>query len=265
MLLGLLVIVTLLAPRPAGAATPRRQLLALTEAMSRLHPTSVRVQGDSMLTGTHLTGPLKKLRGYSISGSGELAEGPTRGTVSFTSKGHAYQLRIVEGTVYVYIPAIAAKDDGRPWVSETVAPEKQSGSDSEGGSIAEVGLNKAAALLSSATHVRALGAREVDGQETRGFAGTVAPHLLEQDRVSRSVREVLERVRASSSARFETFIAPDGLPVRTLFTLTVGRATLRIESQVTAIDFPLTVLAPPVGETISTSELEALERAGTFG
>jgi hypothetical protein len=256
----------LAAAAPTLAATPRQRLLALAGKMRDLRLSSVRAEGDWRVTGKHLTGALKKLRGYSISVDGELAEGPPRANLSLVLDGRALLLRVVEGKAYIEDPSLAAKDNGRPWVSEAISSGPLLGAGAaEGAGLAEVGLRKTAVLLSSAARVKALGESTLEGQVVHGFAATIPASVLERERVTKSVRTVLEQAHDRSSASFEIFIAADGLPLRAVYTLHVGPATVHSQSDITATNFPVTVLAPPVGETITASELEALEADGHFG
>jgi hypothetical protein len=110
------------------------------------------------------------------------------------------------------------------------------------------------------------GTRGLYGQPVAGFALTLAPRLLERGSLlNPNVRKILARVHAPASASAQVFIAADGLPVRSAITLRVGAATIHLDLDIPAIEFPLTVLAPPAAETISAAELEALERDHSFG
>jgi hypothetical protein len=61
---------------------------------------------------------------------------------------------------------------------------------------------------------------------------------------------------------FEVFIAANGVPVRTSVVLSIGKLRLSVGADVLAIDFPVTIPAPPAAaETIGAAELEQLEKA----
>ena len=61
---------------------------------------------------------------------------------------------------------------------------------------------------------------------------------------------------------FETLIAANGVPVHTTLLLAIGKLRFSTSDDVLAIDFPVTVPAPPpAAETISAAELEKIETA----
>jgi hypothetical protein len=72
----------------------------------------------------------------------------------------------------------------------------------------------------------------------------------------------LKREHLKLRGSFETFVAANGVPLHTTILLAIGKLRFSTSADVLAIDFPVTVPAPPpAAETISAAELEKIETA----
>jgi hypothetical protein len=258
----------------AAAATPPAQppeLQALEQHMSELTVTSERVSGKETISGKL---PHKLASPKSVTGefSGEQSVSPEFANVTVNVAGHSETILQLGQTLYTHDPSIASHDGGRPWVAESLSAKDglfgsspSLGGSSRGGSAAPspTPFKSDAELLKAGSEVRALGASTVDGQATVGFAGTLTASHLAETVFSKKQLAKLKHDHLKLAGSFEAFIAPSsGVPVRTSIVLSIGKLRFSTSSDVLAIDFPVTVPAPPpAAETISAAELEKIEKA----
>jgi hypothetical protein len=182
---------------------------------------------------------------------------------------------VVHEDVYLYEPAIAKRDGGRPWVnlgrhglggllSGLNSPGLPAGSGS--GSFKSL-----VTALRGARSVTELGPGTVDGQAITGFRATLAPSALEEPAKPEKPHNILSGILsrahrapattgAPPSAALEVFIAPSGLPVRTRISETGEGVTVTALLDISAINFPLTVKPPPKAQTIDLATARKLAR-----
>ncbi len=266
---------TLLGAASAQAALPPpaqpAELQALEQHMSELTVTSQRLTLKETIGGK-LPRKLAALKGLSEEVSGEESISPPFANATSKIGGRTVTLLQIGNTLYTHDPSIARIDGGRPWVMESLTGKAgQFGSKpSLGGSALGSGgslLNPTpykgdAELIKQGTAIRALGASTVDGQAAVGFAGTVTARRLAEGALSRKQVARLRRKHIKLKATFEAFIAANGVPVRMNIVLSIGKVRLIASEDVLAIDFPVTVPAPPpAAETIGSAELEKIEAA----
>jgi hypothetical protein len=260
----------------ASAATPPAQppeLQALEQHMSELTVTSERVSGKETISGKL---PHKLATPKSVTGefSGEQSVSPEFANVTVNVAGHSETILQLGQTLYTHDPSIASHDGGRPWVAESLSakdglfgssPSLGGGGSRGGGSAAPspTPFKSDAELFKAGSEVRALGASTVDGQATVGFAGTLTASHLAETVFSKKQLAKLKHEHLKLAGSFEAFIAPSsGVPVRTSIVLSIGKLRFGTSSDVLAIDFPVTVPAPPpAAETISAAEFEKIEKA----
>jgi hypothetical protein len=274
----LLVLASLLAAflalaASAAAAAPLAQpaeLQALEQHMSELTVTSERVAGKETISGKlpHTHGSAKSV---STEFSGEQSLSPEFANVTVKIAGRSLTILQLGQTLYTHDPSIAAHDGGRPWVAESLSaknglfgssPSLGGGGSRGSGAPSRTPFKSDAELLKEGSSIRALGASTVDGQATVGFAGTLTAQRLAESVLSKKQLAKLKREHLKLKGSFETFIAANGEPVRTIVLLSIGKLRFSVSSDVLAIDFPVSVPAPPpAAETIGAAELEKIETA----
>jgi hypothetical protein len=249
-------------------------LLALAQRMEGLSVTSERFRlrtAVSAAPGAHVPREvLRFLQVFNTDLAGEAAN--SAGSFKFTFLGHTFTLRVVGGRTYLYEPGIAKRDGGRPWVNlgrrglgallgggeATPAP----------GSAGSGSFKKFARLLRQATSVQELGPGTVDGQAITGFRMTLDESALEEGRPAwpakpRRITEPIGLVAAAQPSRsitLETMIAPSGLPVQVRIEIASEGISFGLLDDVYAINFPLSLRAPPRRQTIGLAALRRLAR-----
>jgi hypothetical protein len=257
----------------ASAATPPAQpaeLQALEQHMSELTVTSERVSGKETISG-RLPHKLAAPKSLSTEFSGEQSLSPEFANVTVKIAGRSLTILQLGQTLYTHDPSIAAHDDGRPWVAESLSaknglfgssPSLGSGGSQGSSAPSPTPFKSDAALFKEGSSIRALGASTVDGQATVGFAGTLTAQHLAEGLFTRKELAKLKREHLKLKGSFETFIAANGVPVHTNILLSIGKLRFSTGADMLAIDFPVTVPAPPpAAETITAAELEKLEKA----
>jgi hypothetical protein len=255
---------------PPPAQPP--ELQALEQHMSELTVASQRLTAKESIGG-RLPRMLAALKGTSEEVSAEESIAPPFADATLKSAGRTVTLLQIGDTLYMHDPSIARIDGGRPWVIEELTGKaRQFGAapklggpalGGRGGSLLDpTPFRSDAELIEQGTNVRALGASTLDGQATVGFAGVVTARRLAQSTLSKKQVARLRREHVKLKASFEAFIAANGVPVRMSVILSIGKVRLIASEDVLAIDFPVTVPAPPpAAETISSAALEKIEAA----
>jgi hypothetical protein len=265
---------------PVAAAVPL-DLQALEQKMLALKPTSERFSASiSIAEKPKVKGPIggfNHIFGHAssvlvplITLAGEVSLGPPP-EASFTASflGIAISARLIGSTLYTHEPDLSRLDGGRPWVEErntSLAQALGSQSDGPGGSVGEPGTGFAALakLIAHAQSIAELGPANVDGQSVTRFKLAVPIAALQKPAHSRKVRVRArhERKLFAPLLRIELFLAETGLHVRTNVVVVArhGKGELIEQSDITAIDVPVLVQAPPAAETIEAAELHRLLR-----
>jgi hypothetical protein len=254
----------------ASAATPPAQpaeLQALEQLMSELTVTSERVSGKETIGGK-LPHKLAAPKSLSTEFSGEQSLSPEFANVTVKIAGQSLTVLQLGQTIYTHDPSIAPHDGGRPWVAESLSAKNglfgsspSLGGGSRGsGAPSPTPFKSDAELFKAGSSIRALGASTVDGQATAGFAGTLTARHLAEGLFTKKELAKLKREHLKLKGSFETFITASGVPVHTTILLAIGKLRFSTSADVLAIDFPVTVPAPPpAAETISAAELEKIE------
>jgi hypothetical protein len=271
------------ASAPPAAAVPP-ELQALEQKMLALQLTSERFSGTiSFAARPKVTGPLggfNHVFGHAgaiasplITAAGEVSfVAPQQASFTVGFLGITISARLVAGTLYVREPFIARLDGGRPWVQEGHKSLAQAlGSEPPGasGSSADpaAGFKRLTEVVSRARSIVALGPATVDGQAVSRFKLTIPLAALSKPGHSRAARARGRRQRKllAPMLRLELFLAEDGLPVRTSLVIRArhGKGEVIEQSDITAIDMPVEVQAPPAAETIARAQLERLMRKRT--
>jgi len=269
---------TLRAPRPAPAPVPP-DLQALEQKMLALQLTSERFSTTVSVAETpkvkgpvggfkHIFGRASSLAIPLATEAGEVSFGtPLQASVDGTAFGIAISARLIGTTLYTREPFISQLDGGRPWVEERnkslsqalgSEPAGPGGYEGEAGA----GLKTLGALIGRARSIAELGPANVDGQAVTRFKLSIPLTALLKPSHSRKqrLRARLQRKLFAPLVSIELFLTETGLPVRTGFVLYIrhDKGELIEQSDVTAIDIPVLVQAPPVAETIGAAQLHRL-------
>lgn len=252
----------------AAATPPPPELAPLLQKTSELQISSERFSGEVTITAKKLPRKLKALGGLKSKVSGELSTSPEAASITETLLGRTISLRLVANTLYIHDPSIAKHDGGRPWVKESAGSSGGlfgsgttlgGGTGSSGGSTSTSKFKTEIALLKASNDVRTLGASTIDGQAVTGFAGTADPKEIEESALPKKLRQAVAKTHIKPAARFEEFLAANGLPVRSHIVLSLGAVKLNTTEDVLAIDFPVAAIAPPpAAETITGAELKKI-------
>jgi hypothetical protein len=295
-ILSVVLVAMLLAPATAMAAAPATtappvepgggpapippDLSALTQKMEALTVTSERfsIRTSVTLLGAHIPQGLQQfLNLFASNVSGEAQLSPPAGNFKLTLLGGVLTLRLVQGRTYLYVPALARRDGGRPWVDlgtgglgSLLGSHGRKAKPTPAPPPTATPFKSLATTLAHPESVIELGGGSVDGQVVTGFRENVDESLLEaQASVGEGATGPASALLASASAHqpdprsveLETFIAPSGLPVRTRIVVRSKEAASTSLVDIPAIDFPLVVEAPPASQTITASALRKLGRA----
>jgi hypothetical protein len=172
--------------------------------------------------------------------------------------------------VYLRLPKLAQRDRGRPWVRFT-APESSAFQffpyHATTGELIHVGSGPWANLinlLATATAPATLGETVVmDGQNASEFTVPVDPEKLYAD----PLKELATALGAKEPETLQLFIAESGLPLKVVRT-SEGRTSQFSQittetTEITAVNTPFTVTAPPARQTIGERRFQKL--LGEFG
>lgn len=258
-----------LVPSASAAVAPPPELAPLLQKTSELQINSERFSGEVSILPRKLPRKLSALGGLKLKLSGEESTSPEAAAVTSTILNRSISLRLVDKTIYIREAAIAKHDGGRPWVKlDAQSSGKLFSANPSLGSGTGLGSSGGAsgsrfelqtALLKASKDVRSLGTSTIDAQTVTGFAGTVDPKQIERSQLSAKLRREVLSSHVRPAARFEVFIAPNGLPVRSNVVLALGKVRVKVTSDVLAINFPVGPVAPPpASETIAAAELEKL-------
>jgi hypothetical protein len=262
-------------PPPAAPVVLPPDLVALAQKMQALHLSSERFKLRLALSasGPHAKEMEVFLRLFDIELSGEVCNSPPAAALKLTILGHTLSVRVVGERSYVYEPAIARHDHGRPWIDAGRRGPAGSGAGPGGADFSSgVGVTSFKRLvtaLAGARSITELGGGTVDGQAITGFRATVAASALEEPAplVNAKPKGLFSPIGVGSAAKevpgtalLELFIAPNGVPVQTRIRAHEEGATATILYDIYAVNFPLNVQPPPKSQTISAAALRALER-----
>jgi hypothetical protein len=280
---------------PAAGVTPLA-LQALEQKMAQIRFNAARISSRFVLGelgstagGAELGSGVGKGKSIVTTGAGSIRFAPyasmftTRFEVSGEHLPSALastgQVRTIGSTIYTYTPSAASFDGGRPWVRSTHRPPPKPGT--KAAQVAAVldsltpalaGPDKGSAgsfatlidYLGGAVSVREGGSVTVDGQQTTEFTASLSIVKLLAGELSRKQLAKIEREgRAKPSeaiVELEVFLAPDGLPVRTIGASGNRAEGLGIQEDILALEVPFAIHAPPAREAIGQARLLQIER-----
>ena len=264
---------------PPATGPPVPELVALAQKMEAIQPSSERFTLRTLVSaaGSNLPREVEALlKLFEIVLSGEAVNAPPAGTFKLTILGHTLTMRVAGGRAYVYDPAVARRDRGRPWVDlgrtslRALPLLGGPGSVNVSSGVGAISFKTLAVALAHARGVTQLGPGSVDGQAVTGFKATVNASALEevQPPLRPNPKGILGPIglgsavaSAPASAQLEVFIAASGLPVRTRIIERSEGVSATLLFDILAVNFPLAVAPPPANRTIAIAALRRLERA----
>jgi len=289
----------LLAPATAGsssagasAATLPPGLVALEQKTAELKVTSLLFSlHTSIRSATHdrLLRALLKQLGASTA-TGEMSLSPFGAIVSLQLAGESFKVRVLSDSVYVYLPGIAARDGGRPWVKVDAARLGQllaseaaahNGAGREAAPIvpglAKPPFAQLQRTLAGAREVRELPPASIEGQPVSRFLAVLKPQqyregallaephpeprsepIARMDATASPARSSSSHRKSSSSATMEVSLTQTGLPLRTLVREREAGVSVTVRLDIPVINFPLVVAPPAARETITFAAFKAL-------
>lgn len=198
--------------------------------------------------------------------TGEAALSPLAANVQISFLGLQFEARLLGTTLYIKAPFLTQQDDGHAWIEEpnqtlqgTSGLLGSATPGAVGGSSESSGFGAVIAALNGARSIVATGPATVDGQATTGFKATT--ELSRLATLPAKQRRLLHKLIAPRVS-IEVLFAEDGLPVRTRVVLTLkhDQGQLIDQSDVLAVNIPVSVQAPPASETITRAQLERIEK-----
>ncbi len=270
------VLLATVAPAACAATLPP-ELLTLEHKLAQLKVSSLRFSLEVVITAESAK-PAKPL--VFLAADGEAGESPLRAQVNATSVDRHQSIRTIGDVRYEYRPHLARRDGGRPWVYSKLSPSARAEDSVQRTFSALVKVPISAALsqqaslaevLAQAQSVEEIGPTTLDGQQVTQFNATLDSEIKQNSSSSSGLSELLPNKSFQEGSTqpapvrtvtLELFIAPSGLPVRTHVTVTSGGSSLVADTDISAIDVPVHVAAPPARSTISSSRLKRLESSG---
>lgn len=253
-------------PAPAPAVVPPA-LAALEQKMALLSTRSERYEqterGFIDVTNEVNGRPVGRTRRVSADGS---ATGPLQGEVVDSTRARHTRTLFAGGASYLLVPALARYDGGRPWVREPA--EASAAFPYHGGGPGTVSLGGAGPyaglldLLASASgQVLETGSATIDGQQATGFEASVNPFEL----IAGLTREDAEdAVLAGYVDHLTVYLSESGLPLRVVDAEHdrhgANSLTLTSETNVLAVEVPVSVKPPPAARTIGQAAYERVLR-----
>jgi hypothetical protein len=192
--------------------------------------------------------------------------------------GASLQERRIGATTYVYDPSATRRDGGRPWIRSTLSrKEKQVAAELAPLSVELnpllAGLERPTVTsagpfapllqaLPEAQSVEEAGAATVNGQQTLAFKFALSSTRLLEQALSTQERQRLNKGRQLPDLDFtlELWIAPSGLPVRSLTTNGARGEEFTSQEDILDLEVPVLVHAPPADRTIGEARWIAIER-----
>jgi hypothetical protein len=263
-------------PAPPNPALPP-DLVALEHKGLQLQVTSESV-GASVTVNAPNAAPSGPFGGFNPSARaaaafalltlrGAIAFEPRAGSLELSILGIKVNERFIGTTVWAESPFIAKLDGGRPWVEEKDVPAQPlagleigalGGSSGSGASQAFGGEIEE---FNGARKIVEVGARRIDGQNVTVFRGE-----LETAKLTAKDHDALgiERKLLKPLLPMELMFNETGTPVRTVFKLGIRHAhgaALIGQSDVLALNPPVSVQPPPADQVITETELKRIERS----
>jgi hypothetical protein len=247
--------------QPAVSVPP--DLLALEQKLLGLHLRSERFRDQETLVRPASAGatPQATSKSVAVTATGAFSISPLRADYSFSLGNAKSGVRLVGKARYIYEPAVAHRDGGRPWVrltqksdapvlGITIGPSKPPPGDSTST------FPKLIAQVNAGQSLTEVGAQTVDGQAVTEFTALVNV----REPTANSLLQFAEfGAAAEAMTPLQLYLAPDGLPVSIRYALRSASVEWTSSQDILAINTRVVVHAPPSRLTIGEAQLSALE------
>ncbi|HEY1689903.1 MAG TPA: hypothetical protein VGF95_13705 [Solirubrobacteraceae bacterium] len=174
------------------------------------------------------------------------------------------EVRTVDGQGYLRESGIARVDGGLPWVhvsqAEISAEDEAFATPTGAGEGGSSGLfEQVPKDLEVATEVSEAGPATVDGKQTTEYTAKLDMGKLTKGLTVDETPEVRKQL-AKAKGVLDVYFEPNGLPLRTIFTIGLGHVSMIAKVDILATDVPIEVSAPPASETIAAAKLKEIEK-----
>jgi hypothetical protein len=258
-----------------GATLPP-QLQGLEQKMQQIHVNSERYtqtsEGVITIVNEVNGQPVGREKSMSLGAniSAEVSIFPPEAEVIDVSTGKPIQIQI-GSTEYTYSREIARKHPRRAWVrrkggeitndfpsyASPLEVFASPGDASVGGEGSYAQLFNL--LTTTVGSVAVLGPVSVDGQATTEFTAAVEPIRLIRGLTVEDVRNLKKH---PVSTKLEVFLSEAGFPLRVTLSQRAQHAHVTVDTDITAVEVPLSISPPPPRETISVAQARKLEGPG---
>jgi hypothetical protein len=276
------------APEPAPTAMLAPPALqALEQKMAQVSFNTARISDRQVIgevgppAGTaELGSGVDQCKSLVITATGLIRGTPSGAVITSTIAGYRSRTIAVGDTTYRYMRSVARYDGGRPWVrSRTVTSKsEQKPADSPPPSaltVLSAALGSTAPYrkhhglarpftglvedLNGALAIQEVGPATVDRQQTVEYTASLSVAKLLAGRLTPKQHQLARKLEALPVA-LDLFIAPSGMPVRTIVVVGTGKEGIGEEEDFPAVGIPVSIHAPAARETIGQSRLDKLKR-----
>jgi hypothetical protein len=270
-------------PAPTQPAVLPPSLLALEQKMNELKITSLRFSVHTSIVipggGGGGIGKLLKVLGASDSTtSGEVTVTPQAANISLGIFGKPFTVRVVDGTEYVYVHALASADHGRSWIrlgkgglaelftvnGHQVLKTKALAPETGEPPLAEPPFAALQKDLAGAEEVRELEPATVYGQPATRFLAVLRPGQLQSESPVSATKPssptATPPVLSPPTTTLEVSLAQSGQPLQIVVKAEDSGTTTTGTLDIPAINFPLVIEAPPAAKTIGIAVFHRLAK-----
>ncbi len=177
-------------------------------------------------------------------------------------------------TSYVYTTSAKRYDGGRPWVRSVQTSSKSS--NGLFGAVPAVGEEEPRTstevfkgiveAVGQAQSIQEAGPIGIDGQQVTEYTLTIpmaallAKHLSQKQIETAKKKNKVFKGIAEATDTLELFIAPNGMPVRTINVVGPRNEGIGVEQDILATNIPVSIHKPPSNLTVGEARLRKLEK-----
>jgi hypothetical protein len=194
-----------------------------------------------------------------VKASGVTSNVPSRFAFAYEFNHAKLDIRVIGKARYLYEPAVARLDGGRPWIRVSAEPSNGGlpgiwlGPITPAAPGPGAGFEKLIAQVNAGSSLTEVGPQTIDGQAVTEFTAVVE--------LPPSPTGLLLAFGGllQASAQLELYLAPDGLPVSTRYVVRAGGTEWTTSEDLSAINQPVVLHAPRARLTIGEAQLNAAE------
>ncbi len=275
-------------PPPAPTPSfPPPTLQALEQKMAQISFNTARISDRQVLgevgppVGTvELGSGVDQCKSLVITATGTIRRSPSESFITSTFAGYQSRRIGIGDVTYTYRRSVARYDGGRPWVRShtTASKSEQTPADGAppsaltvlGASLGSTAPNRKGHRLAEpftglvedlegALAIQEVGPATVDRQQTVEYTASLSVAKLLAGRLTPKQHQLARKLEALP-VTLDLFIAPNGMPVRTIVVVGGGEEGIGEEEDFRAVGIPVSIHAPPARETIGQSRLQKLQR-----